>query len=110
LRHLSLIAAVALTTACLPFAGLADEEHDHDRARRALERGEIMPLERILARVERDHPGQVVEVELEREHGRWIYEIKVLKPGGVLVKLKFDARNGAVLAGGAQEAGREGAR
>lgn len=74
-----------------------DDEHDHDRARRALERGEIVPLPRILARVERDQPGQVVEVELEREHGRWIYEIKLVKPGGALVALEYDARDGSPL-------------
>nr|WP_211159477.1 PepSY domain-containing protein [Aromatoleum aromaticum] len=80
-----------------PSALLADDEHDHDRARRAVEQGEVMPLQRILDNVERDHPGQVIEVELEQEKGRWIYEIKVLKAGGALVKLEIDARDGVVL-------------
>jgi uncharacterized membrane protein YkoI len=39
---------------------------DHDRARQAVEAGEVLPLRTILERVERDYPGQVVEVELER--------------------------------------------
>ncbi|NMG15256.1 hypothetical protein GPA24_06800 [Aromatoleum bremense] len=56
-----------------------------------------MPLQRILDNVERDHPGQVIEVELEQEDGRWIYEIKVLKAGGALVKLEIDAHDGVVL-------------
>lgn len=73
------------------------EDHDHDRARAALERGEVLPLRTILDKVERDYPGRVVEVELEREHGRWIYEIRILRDGGALVRLEVDARDGAVL-------------
>jgi uncharacterized membrane protein YkoI len=75
----------------------AGDEHDHDRARRALVSGEIVPLRTILERVERDYPGQIMEVELEREDARWRYEIKVLRTGGALVKLVFDARDGAQL-------------
>ena len=78
-------------------AGQAADEHDHDRARRALESGEILPLRTILERVERDYPGQIMEVELEREDARWIYEIKLLRTGGALVKIEIDARDGALL-------------
>lgn len=75
----------------------AAEGGDHDRARQALEAGEVLPLRTILERVERDHPGQVMEVELERQDGRWIYEIKLLRTGGALVKLIVDGRDGRVL-------------
>lgn len=80
-------------------AGVAGD--DHDRARQALEAGEVLPLRSILERVERDYPGQVLDVELERSHEknqeRWVYEVKVLRAGGVLVKLKVDARDGAII-------------
>jgi uncharacterized membrane protein YkoI len=78
-------------------ASRAGDRHDHERARQALEAGEILPLQTILQRVERDHPGQIMEVELEREAGGWYYEIKQLRKGGILVKLKIDARNGSVM-------------
>ena len=42
-------------------AGVAGD--DHDRARQALEAGEVLPLRSILERVERDYPGQVLDVE-----------------------------------------------
>ncbi|MDD3528273.1 MAG: PepSY domain-containing protein [Gallionellaceae bacterium] len=95
--------------ACLGLALPAWSEDDHDRARRALEAGEVLSLRNILERVERDHPGQVMEIELEHEDGGWQYEIKLLRPGGALVKLKVDARDGRVLAikgrdGGARRA------
>ena len=85
----------------------ADDSRDHDRARQALEAGEIMPLKAILERVEHDTPGQVIEVELEREAGRWIYEIKVLATGGSIVELEIDARDGTVLK---RTGGRKGKR
>ncbi len=84
---------------CVSTASLADQ--DHDRARKALEAGEVLPLRAILERVERDHPGQVIDVDLEKEHKgeiqRWIYEIKLVRPGGALVKLKINARDGSLL-------------
>ncbi len=70
---------------------------DHDRARAALAAGEVMPLSAILERVARQHPGNVLEVELEREQSRWIYELKLLQPNGGLMKLEVDARDGTVL-------------
>lgn len=75
----------------------AGDAQDHDKARRALEAGEILPLRTVLEHVERDHPGQIMEVELEQKGDRWIYEVKVLRTGGALVKVKIDGRTGSVL-------------
>jgi uncharacterized membrane protein YkoI len=75
----------------------ASEAGDHDRARQALEAGEILPLRTVLDKLVRDTPGQVMEVELERRDARWIYEIKLLRPGGALIKLWVDARDGALV-------------
>lgn len=93
--------AVLLAALTLVFLGggvsQAGDADDHERARRALESGEILPLRTILERVERDHPGQIMEVELDREDGRWLYEVKVLRAGGALVKIEIDARDGTLL-------------
>lgn len=91
----SLLCAVCLAAGS--GTGLAGE--DHDQARQALEAGEILPLRTILERVERTYPGQVIDVELEREHNspRWLYKVKVLQSGGALIRLKVDARDGSVL-------------
>lgn len=70
---------------------------DHDRARAALQAGKVLPLKTLLERLEREYPGRVMEVELEEEDGRWIYEIKLLQDGGRLVKVELDAASGAVL-------------
>ena len=75
----------------------AHADSDHDRARAALLAGEVRPLTQVLAQVARTHPGQVMEVELEREDGRWVYELKLLQTDGRLLKLAVDARDGQVL-------------
>lgn len=98
LRSIALtLGTVALLGTLVAAPAISDDRDDHERARRALEAGEIVPLRAILDTVERDTPGQIMEIELEREDGRWIYEVKVLRPGGSLVKLEIDGRNGAVL-------------
>jgi len=78
-------------------ATTAFADSDHDKARAALVAGEIQPLPKILESVARKHPGDVMEVELERERGRWIYEIKILQSDGKLLKLDVDAKDAAVI-------------
>lgn len=70
---------------------------DHERARAAVQAGEVLPLPVLLERLGRTHPGQVLELELEREDGRWIYELKLLEPGGRVAKLEVDARTAEVI-------------
>lgn len=88
--------ALAAALAFGPGAGHADDS-DHDQARQALQAGKVLPLRSVLDIVERDFPGQVVKVEFEEDDGLFLYEIRLLQPGGNLVKLKIDARDGAVL-------------
>ena len=91
-----LLAGLALL--CLASAGAwAGDKDDHDLARAAVLAGEVLPLPTLLERLQRTHPGQVLELELEREDGRWFYEIKLLQPDGQLVKLEVDAATAQVL-------------
>ena len=75
----------------------ASDDDDHVRAHRAVQAGEVMPLEQVLPRIAKDHPGQVLKIELEREDGLWTYEVKLLRADGQLVKLLLDARTAEVL-------------
>lgn len=74
-----------------------DDRADHDRARAALERGEIMPLRDIMGKAETDYPGKLLEVELETKHGRFVYDIEILAADGRLVELLYDAADGKLL-------------
>lgn len=92
----SALTALLLTGLALP-AGWASDKPDHERARAAVQAGQALPLPTLLERLQRTHPGQVLELELEREGGRWIYEVKLLQAGGQLLKLELDAATGEVL-------------
>ena len=65
--------------------------------RAAVQVGEVVPLSTVLERLQRSHPGQVLEVEPERDSGRWIYETRLLQADGQLLKLELDARTAQVL-------------
>jgi len=88
---------LGLAAALLPSAGLADREHDYDQARRAVERGEAVALVEILARVRADLGGEIVGVSFERKRDRWVYEFKVIDPGGRLWEVYVDAATAAIL-------------
>ena len=95
-RRLPLLILAALLAAVPAHHALADK-NDHIEARELLKRGEIVPLARILEVVQQRVPGDVIEVELEREDGLWEYKVKVLTPTGQVRKITLNARNGAVL-------------
>ena len=90
-------ALLALLFALLSAGANANGGVDHDAARKALKAGDILPLGTLLAQAETTYPGQVLEVELERKEGLWIYEIKILQVDGLVVKLNFDAKDGSLI-------------
>jgi hypothetical protein len=57
----------------------------------------VAPLRNLLEQVHEAYPGQVLEVELEREeYGKrdvWVYEVKLLTKKGSVLKLEYDAIN-----------------
>jgi uncharacterized membrane protein YkoI len=95
----ALVALSILLSAASP--ALADESRrDQDEAREAVERGAIRPLEEILAKLRERFPGDVVKIKLEREHGLWVYEFRLLDPRGRLREITVDAATGAVTESG----------
>jgi uncharacterized membrane protein YkoI len=74
-----------------------DEDRSHDRARRASEAGEILTIAEIYERARREVPGRILEAELDRWHGRWVYELKILDPQGRLYELNYDAADGRII-------------
>lgn len=65
-----------------------------ERVRALVERGEILTLEEILKRHEANVGGRIIEIEIEQNHGTYLYEIKVLRPDGRYRELKIDAQTG----------------
>ena len=79
--------AVLLTLAAAPLR--ADD--DQDKARAALERGEIRPLAEVMAAARARVPGEIAKIELDRDDGRWVYEFKILTPDGARREVEIDA-------------------
>lgn len=75
----------------------ADSKLRQDEVRQLRESGKIMSMEDILARVRQIQPGQVVEIELERENGRHVYEVKLIDSANRIHKLELDAGTAEVL-------------
>ncbi len=89
--------AIALLSALMVFAAArADDDRDHDVARRAVERGEIKSLAEILQAVRDKLPGEVTSVKLERERGRLVYEFRVVGARGRLLEVYVDAASGEI--------------
>jgi uncharacterized membrane protein YkoI len=91
---LSATLALALTT------GAAFADDDADRAREALKAGRILPLAKIMAEIQRQVPGEILETKLDIDDDDDDipeYEIRVLTPNGRIVELDVDARDGRIL-------------
>jgi uncharacterized membrane protein YkoI len=68
-----------------------------DIAREALQRGEVLPMARILTLVAQYLPGDVIGVELDTQRDMLRYEIRVLTAAGEVRELRLDARTGAFI-------------
>jgi len=95
LSRLRLPALVALLALLAASPAPADEAwHDlHE----AVREGRIVPLPQILDWLEARYAGQVLEVELERDDGRMLYEVEMLGPQGQVVEFEFDAASGELI-------------
>lgn len=106
------LAGVVAVVAGGPVTARADSRGDHERALSAVRAGQILPLPEILDRLRRQHPGQVLELELEDRRGDagerlWVYEVRLLQPDGRVVKLELDARTAQILRGPRERGRRE---
>lgn len=98
------LAAVLLSPLAAGGTGivLADASQQ-DEAREAVKKGLVRPLEEILAEVRKTIRGDIVEIEFEKEDGRFIYEIEYVDPDGHLMEIKIDARTLAVISVGEED-------
>ena len=59
--------------------------------------GNVQPLPAVMARVEREVPGRVVDVQLDQSRSPWRYRFKVLTKAGNVVSVVADAETGRIL-------------
>lgn len=73
---------------------VADE---HDDAREALKRGDILPYSTIKRIVEKQVDGKVVGQKLRRTNKGWQYDLRVRPKDGRVMVLVVNAKNGAIV-------------
>ena len=95
-RHFAVAALASLAAAFTVPAAFADLDDTEARQLRA--NGKALAEERVAELALQKRPGRVVELELEREHGRLVYEVEVHDEAGKEWKLSLDAATGEVLA------------
>lgn len=67
-------------------------------ARKALLEGKIKPLSEIIGLVKPKLPGAtILEVELDVENGRIVYEFKIIDSSGRLKEVEVDAKTADIL-------------
>jgi len=92
------IVAIVLTVSCLISGqAFADDDREQDQALKLRQQGAILPLEEILKAAKKIHQGRVVEVELQKEHGTYIYELEIVDTSGQVWEMKLDAKDATVL-------------
>ena len=89
------VVLVLLLALAGPLPASADDDWQdlHDR----VNRGELVPMTAILDWLETHFAGQVLEVELEREEVRLVYEVEMLGPRGQRVEFEFDGASGELI-------------
>ena len=100
---------IALSLVAVSVVSASDRKYpdDHDRARKMVVEGELMPLGDVVNKATAEGVGRIVEVELEREDGRWVYELKAFDSDNRRFKYYYDARTGELLK---KEGGKSGRR
>lgn len=97
--HMPILRILLATALCssLVQMGPACADDDADRARRALERGEIRPLDDVLRAARAAVPGDVVALDLKHDDGRWLYKLRILGPDSKRRDVKVDAQSLRIL-------------
>lgn len=94
---LSLIPTLLLAL-LLVAAPATSRELGHEEALQLRHSGQLLPFETVLGVVLERYPGaRLLEVELDKDDGRYIYELELLTAGGAVRELEIDAGTGAIL-------------
>ncbi|MCK3779830.1 hypothetical protein MZK49_24355 [Ensifer sesbaniae] len=67
---------------------------DQERARAAVERGDILPLKDVLRLVDEDKYGRVIGVDLRGSGSREVYRLRTRDRQGTIRNLRINARTG----------------
>ena len=72
----------------------------HEKAIKAVNEGEILPLDEILVKVNQTYAGRIISINLkDSEKGLfgWVYDIMLIEPGNKVKQLRVDAGTSTIL-------------
>ena len=75
----------------------AHADSEQDRARAAVDAGEVKPLNQILRSVRQQYKGQVLDSQLFDQGGRWVYRVRLLTKDGKVLDIGVDGKSGRIL-------------
>lgn len=91
------LTALVLTAGAPGYAQTDYIRPDYELAREAVQRGEILPLARVIDQVQKSYPGTVIEVELEFDADGVEYELELATPDGRILDIDVDAVTGKII-------------
>jgi len=97
-KKFSLIVTITLISALSLLSGtssLADQKAD--TARQLQQQGDILSLEQIIELAVEVKQGQILETDLERDDGRYVYELEILDSRGQVWEIELDAQTGELI-------------
>ena len=89
--HIAILALVSLISINVAHA---ERDDDSREVRKMVQAGKVMPLEQLLNKNRDRLQGRVLDLEMERERNRVVYEVKTLDAKGVVHKARIDAQTG----------------
>lgn len=79
---------------------LSNVERDHEKAIKAVNEGEILPLDQILKKIETEYTGRIISINLkDNEKGLfgWVYDIMIIGADNNVKQLRVDAGTSTIL-------------
>lgn len=76
---------------------IAGKDVSNEHIRELVNQGRILSLETILQKYRQQVQGRLLDLEVESEHGRVVYELEFLRDDGYVIELKIDAATGEML-------------
>jgi uncharacterized membrane protein YkoI len=99
--HLSLLGLTIVLVAVLSSMATSYRAHaddiDQATARQLSASGQILPLEKIHEKAKQIKHGKILETELEKKRGKYLYEVELLDEHGIVWEIKLDAATGQLM-------------
>jgi uncharacterized membrane protein YkoI len=94
---LSIVLATVSAIVVLINPHIAHADIDQATARQLSATGKILPLEKIHEKAKQIKSGKILETELEKKRGKYLYEIELLDENGIVWEVKLDAATGQLI-------------